>query len=87
MSQYANPETVTTPTSGESMEQSIRALEDHGFTFESWLESDEGRCALYKFKPNHYTTMFAEVDPTGAVNGDPLYKYLLHNQSVILNQQ
>ena len=86
MSRYADPESIRPAVAGESFEKSIMALEDHGFTFESWLESDEGRCALYKFKPNHYTTMFAEVDPTGSVNGYPLYSYLLRNQVFLLQQ-
>ena len=86
MSSHINPEDKLTPASSESMERSIRALEDHGFTFDSWLEDDQGRCALYTFKPQPLITMFAEVDPTGAVNTQPLNEYLLRNQLFLLMQ-
>jgi hypothetical protein len=86
MSYYINPENQLTPANSESMERSIRALEDHGFTFDSWIEDDQGRCALYTFKPQPWITMFAEVDPTGAVNTQPLNSYLLRNQVFLLMQ-
>lgn len=85
MSPHIDP-TKTFTTTSESMERSIRALEDHGFTFDSWLEDDQGRCALYAFKPQPWITMFAEIDPTGAVNTQPLNEYLLRNQSFLLMQ-
>ena len=86
MINHINPEDQLTPANSESMERSIRALEDHGFTFDSWLEDDQGRCALYTFKPQPWITMFAEVDPTGAVNTQSLNEYLLRNQVFLLMQ-